>query len=123
MTRLLESIGAILLFPLFLLALSLVPDTLGGEPAEGRALFEARCITCHGRDAKGSVEAAKRLKVDPIKVDLTKEQVTRKSAASLRKLVAGGHGKMPRQDSLSPAQIRSLVKYLQSLQRSYAAKP
>ena len=94
----------------------------GKEPKEGQKLFEMRCARCHGRDAKGSMEMAMTLKLDPVLLDLTRNQVVQKPLADLVKLIASGHGKMPKQKAwLTDAQIWEVAKYLQSLQRAYAS--
>lgn len=122
MNRFLWPLALALLFPGALTLLSLIPQASGFEPPNGKKLFEARCAACHGLDAKGSSETAKRLGTDLVNLDLTREAVARKSAAALRALVSGRHGKMPRQESLKPAEIQALVKYLQSIQKTYVLK-
>ena len=122
MKRLLVPIGIGFLFPFSLMLLSMTEQSFGTEPA-GQKLFEVNCARCHGLNAKGSVPAAKSLKVDPVQLDLTRESVVEKSAKYLRKKISDGHGKMPPQRSrLSSSQIQSLVRYIQSLQKAYVFK-
>lgn len=95
---------------------------LGRDLLQGRKLYQANCASCHGINAKGSLEAAKALHVDPLKLDLTRPQVVLKPTSQLVKLISGGHGKMPKQKNwLTPAQIRSVISYMQSLQKAYAS--
>ncbi len=115
-------------FPLRLLRMSVVLAVFtsslafGRDLVQGRKLYQANCASCHGMNAKGSAQAAKALQVDPLKLDLTRPKVVLKPTAELTKLISGGHGKMPRQKTwLTPSQIRSVISYLQSLQRAYAS--
>jgi mono/diheme cytochrome c family protein len=106
-----------LLIPLLILNVS---PAFGAGGATGQNLFEDRCADCHGLDARGSVKMAKTLKVDPLQLDLTRDEIIQKTSQDLNRLISGGHGKMPKhQDLLTPKQIKSLVKYLQSLQKAY----
>jgi mono/diheme cytochrome c family protein len=95
---------------------------LGAEPSVGQRLYESRCTSCHGLDARGNPGIAQELKVDARTLDLTRNPAVRRSGSALRKLVARGHGRMPRQGELTSAQVRELVRYLRSLQREYAAR-
>ena len=122
MKRLLISIGIGFLFPFSLMLLSMTERSFGTESA-GQKLFEVNCARCHGLNAKGSAPAAKSLKVDPIQLDLTRESVVEKNAKFLKQRISDGHGKMPQQGPrLSPSQIQSLVRYIQSLQKAYVLK-
>ncbi len=110
------------LFTFSLMLLSTMERSFGAEPS-GQKLFAANCVRCHGLNAKGSMPAAKSLKVDPVQLDLTRESVVEKSAKYLREKISDGHGKMPPQGPrLSPSQIQSLVRYIQSLQKAYVLK-
>ena len=73
-------------------------------------------------NAKGSLKAAKDLKVDPLRLDLTRETVIKKTSKETEKLISSGHGKMPKQEKLTSDQIRSVLKYLQNLQSLYARR-
>lgn len=102
--------------------LCLSSPALGRDLLQGRKLYQTNCASCHGINARGSVEAARALHVDPLKLDLTRHQVVLKPTNKLAELISGGHGKMPKQKSwLTPAQIRSVISYLQSLQKAYVS--
>lgn len=102
--------------------LCLSSPALGRDLLQGRKLYQANCASCHGVNAKGATEAAKALQVDPLKLDLTRSQVVLKPTAELTRLISSGHGKMPKQKNwLTAAQIRSVISYLQSLQKAYAS--
>jgi len=104
-----------LLFPCSLFA-------AGKGLAAGQKLYDSRCARCHGLNAKGNLDSAKSLGLDPLKLDLTREVVLKKSRKDLEKLVMGGHGRMPKQEALSLDQVRSILKYLQTLQKAYVMK-
>jgi mono/diheme cytochrome c family protein len=89
---------------------------------EGQKLFSANCARCHGQNARGLASAARALKTDPARLDLTREEVLRKSGPRLENLILGGHGRMPKQEWLTQKQVRSLLKYLQTLQKAYVSK-
>jgi|GEM_PF-916947 len=86
----------------------------------GKRLYQAHCFQCHGYDGKGSKSSAASLKIDPEKLDLTSEKVVKISRKNLKKLIADGHGQMPgHKDRLSSRDIRSILQYLQTLQKAY----
>ncbi len=116
------ALATFLFLPAFFIFIIQKTQVSGQSIPSGQKLFENRCARCHGLNAAGSPEMAKTLKVDPVKLNLMKESVVRTSRARLEKLVAGGHGRMPRQEHLTPGQIRSLVKYLQNLQKAFVLK-
>jgi len=108
-----------LLFLFTLTLLFLVERSFGAETV-GQKLFSTHCLRCHGINAKGSMEAAKSLKMDPSRLDLTKEAVVQKSTQYLKQRIADGHGKMPQhRQMLTRNQIQALAQYIQSLQKAY----
>ena len=118
MKSLLSPLGYGFLFLLSLTLLSLMERSFGSE-LSGPKLFQANCLRCHGIDARGSLDAAKSLRVDPIRLDLTRESVVQKSTQYLKQRIADGHGKMPQhRQKLTLSEIRSLVQYIQSLQKA-----
>ena len=104
-----------LLFPCFLFA-------TGKDLIAGQKLYESRCARCHGLNAKGNLDSAKSLSLDPVKLNLTRETILKKSQKDLEKLILSGHGRMPKQAMLSQDQVRSVLKYLQTLQKAYVMK-
>lgn len=94
--------------------------TQANNAKEGVELYVVRCAQCHGLDAQGSAQAARILQVDPWRLDLTRDSMLQKSADDLRRLVAGGHGKMRGHPDLNKNQIQTLVQYIRALQRTYA---
>jgi cbb3-type cytochrome c oxidase subunit III len=96
-----------------------------GVPADGRELFVHHCVACHGDQGKGDGPFGLRLKqfqhVQPR--DLTDTAyLSRRSDQELFAVIdlGGGHFKKAVQmpawtQSLSPAQIRSLIAYIRSI--------
>jgi mono/diheme cytochrome c family protein len=110
-------------FLLFLSFLSFIPIAAGRDIPKGQMIFESRCASCHGLNAKGSFPMAKTLKVDPRLLDLTRIRVVHRSDSELQNLISNGHYKMPKhKEVLTPQQVQSVVKYLRSLQTSVALK-
>ncbi len=123
MIRPLQAAVVLFLLPALLILLSIPGSESKENPSPGRKLFEANCAQCHGSNGKGSMEAAKTLKIDPVQLDITRDWVIRESAKNLEKRVSDGHGKMPKQGvKFSPVEIRSLIRYIRSLQLAYALK-
>jgi mono/diheme cytochrome c family protein len=86
-------------------------------------LFEGKCAQCHDKDAKGNVKMAKILKVDPIKVDLTRAEAVSLTSDQTEAIVSKGQNKMPKFSAkLTADQIKSIVTYLKTLQAAAAAK-
>lgn len=122
MKRLTASLFIPSLFLLFLCVISIIPSANGRDMPKGQMIFEARCASCHGMNARGSYSMSKTLKVDPLVLDLTRPGIVHKSTRELQVAVSNGHYKMPRhREILTPQQIQSVVKYLRSLQTSLAS--
>jgi cytochrome c6 len=99
---------------LFLLAFSMARSE---DLASGKKLFEGKCAQCHGKDAKGNLKMAKVLKLDPISVDLTRDEAVKLSNKDKVNTVSNGKKKMPKfKGKLTDVQIQDVVKYLESLQ-------
>ncbi len=83
----------------------------------GQKLFVSKCSQCHDKDAKGNVKMAKILKVDPIKVDLTRAEAVSLTSDQTEAIVSKGQNKMPKFSAkLTADQIKSIVTYLKTLQ-------
>lgn len=94
----------------------------GDAVAPGQKLFVSKCAQCHDKDAKGNVKMAKILKVDPIKVDLTRAEAVSLTSDQTETIVANGQNKMPKFSAkLTADQIKSIVAYLKILQAAPAA--
>jgi cytochrome c6 len=76
--------------------------------AKRKALFQAKCGTCHGQDGAGSA-LGKRIQV----ADLRSSEVQSQSDADLSRIISDGRKDMPPFGSaLSKSEIDSLVAYI-----------
>lgn len=104
------AIGAMLL-----LCAGLVSAGEDAKPAvDGGALFKTKCVSCHGKDAKGNPNLAKMFKLaDPAVMNLT---ATKKTDADLAKVVLAGRNKMPAfKGKLTDEEISAVIGYVRSL--------
>lgn len=99
------------------LALAAAPALLAGkgDPEAGKAVFQKKCATCHGKDGTGNERMAQMLKVE-IR-DLGSEEVQAKSDDALRKDITEGTGKMRPVKKLSPEDVANLVAYMRTLKQ------
>ena|SRR5579872_2852994 len=99
---------------LFMASFAFAADTI---PQPGQKIFIAKCAQCHGKDAKGLPNMAKVLKVDPIIINLTRDEAVALSDEDIAKTVTAGKNKMPKfKGKLTDEQVQQVVKYLRSLQ-------
>lgn len=83
--------------------------------ADGKALFGAKCATCHAKTAKGNPNMAKMYKVDLAAMDLV-DATAKLTDADLTKIILAGKGKMPAwKDKLKDAEIAAILGYVRSL--------
>jgi cytochrome c oxidase cbb3-type subunit 3 len=83
--------------------LALTPPALA---ADGKAIFTARCTSCHAADGKGQNAMGKKFGVK----DLT---VTKLGEADIEGVVTKGRGKMtPFAGKLSPEEIKAVAAYV-----------
>lgn len=73
-----------------------------GNPAQGRTVYEARCVTCHGADLNGNSNY-------PSLVDI----ISRFGVDTVRSIVTGGKGSMPAFSAdINEADTNALMAYL-----------
>jgi len=83
---------------------------------DGKALFMAKCASCHGKDAKGNPAMVKMLKVDASLMDLTGKDAQGKSDKDLAALITAGKGKMPSyKGKLTAAEIDAVAGYIRTV--------
>lgn len=88
----------------------------GGDAAAGKAVFVAKCATCHGKDGKGNAAMAKMYKLDPEKLSLLSPEARKLTTAEQTKIIADGKEKMKGfKGKLSGADIANVVAYVRSL--------
>lgn len=103
----------------------------GASVEAGKKLFAARCAGCHGADGKGRTEAAKTLRIAP--TDLTTVDYLCRSTEGKppvppdvdveTAIDRGEHRGRPEVAGLSPVERRSLLMYVKTLARDFAADP
>ena len=88
-----------------LLALLVVAFAAAARADDAAALFQKKCVACHGKDGKGS-PAGLKLGVK----DLT---ATKLSVPELENVITNGRNKMtPNKGKLTDAEIASLASYV-----------
>lgn len=81
----------------------------------GKALFERRCVICHGASGAGDGPMGKMLKPPP--PDLSNaNHMSQKSDAELTATIKDGKNKMPAYgDKLSASEIQQVVAFIRSI--------
>ena len=80
-------------------------------PADGAALYKAKCAMCHGPDGAGKTPMGQKLNIR----DLHSPEVQKQSDAELSEVIAKGKGKMPPAKALGADQIKLVVSYIREL--------
>jgi mono/diheme cytochrome c family protein len=77
---------------------------------DGAAIFQAKCVMCHGTDGKGNGPAA--VAYTPHPANFTDPALWQKlDRAIIEKTIETGHNDMPPMDQ-NPAQVKALADYL-----------
>src|SRR5689334_309116 len=79
------------------------------DAAAGKAVFAAKCKSCHGAEGEGNTAVAKMLKVDIKPLS--------QSTADVKSVVTNGQGKMKPVTTVSGADIDNVVAYVKSLKK------
>lgn len=90
----------------------------GGDPAKGKAVYQQRCLPCHGPQGKGDGPTGKVLV--PPAADFTSAASRKKSEADLLKIIE--NGKPPTamiawKGQLSEQDIRNVLAYVTTLRK------
>lgn len=90
---------------------------------DGKKIYSAKCVTCHGKDLKGTPAMAKMLKTDIKELDLQGGEATKKTDAELTKIIADGRGKMTAfKNKLKDDEIVAVLAFVRSSQTPAASK-
>jgi len=96
--------------------LGLVPAAAtAADAAAGKAVFAAKCKTCHAEDGTGNPAIAKMMKVD-LK-PLGGAEVQKKSDAELKAAVSEGTGKMKAVAGVAGADLDNVVAAVRALKK------
>ena len=94
---------------LCLIALLCSTGAWAADAAAGKAVYDARCKSCHGADGNGNPAIAKMLKVDMKPLSAT--------TADVNKVVTTGQGKMKPVTSVTGADLDNVAAYVKSLKK------
>jgi len=88
----------------------LIPNSYGGEVDKGKALYDSKCMICHGANGKGDGPAAAALSPHP--KDFDRPQFWKGNVAQkIANTIHNGHGPMPAFD-LSDDEIKAITDYM-----------
>jgi len=85
-----------------------------GAAADGKAVYDTKCKSCHAADGTGNPAIAKMMKVTMR--PLGGADVQAQSDADLNAAITNGKGKMPKQ-TVTPAQATDLVAFIRTLKK------
>lgn len=82
-----------------------------GDPKRGEALYQAKCLSCHGADARGGVG-----------VNLQDRALLYRTA-DVAKTLREGRGNMPPQAGITNAEVAEIVAHLRTINTAPARAP
>jgi mono/diheme cytochrome c family protein len=95
------------------LAVALAASAAHAGDADGKAVYEQHCATCHGADGTGSPTMKSAFGAE---LNIAKPEIAGKKDEELAKVITEGKGKMPAAGkSLSPADKQAVIAYVKSL--------
>lgn len=109
-----------LLIPALILSIGLVlliaPAVFaGGNTEAGKAVYDKKCATCHGKEGEGNAKMAAMLKVE-IR-HLGSKEVQGKTDEQLRKESTEGTGKMKPVKGLTDEEVTNLLAHLRTIKQ------
>ena len=79
-----------------------------GAAADGKAVYDQKCKSCHGADGKGNPAIAKMMKVEL-------KPLGAESAEDIKEAISKGHGKMKPVNGVSAKQADDVAAYIHTL--------
>lgn len=105
-----KDVGAVVLTAALLAGVWLFTSPAKADVASAEATYKAKCAMCHGADGKGK-EAMKTK-------DFASEEIQKMSDAELAAVITDGKPpRMPAYKSMTPDQVKDLVKYIRSFKK------
>lgn len=86
---------------------------LGVEPEAGKAVYDKKCASCHGKTGEGNPAIAKALKVELRHLD--SKEVQAQSDAEWRKVITEGTAKKKPVKGLTEEDLTLVLAYLRTL--------
>lgn len=109
--------GVVTVLAVFFLTIPRHAAAQSGSAAEGKALFEKNCASCHGPDGSGNTTVGKAVGAK----DLRSAEAKNLADTEIHTQIDQGKGNMPPFGStLTKAQIDSLIPYIRELQKKAA---
>jgi len=99
-------------------SISHLVSAAGGDPAKGKATFQAKCVTCHGAEGKGDGPVGKALK--PPAGNFTSAESKKKSADELRNIIENGVPKTSMvawKKQLNETELQDVLAYVLTLRK------
>ncbi len=87
-----------------------------GDLDAGKAVFAAKCKTCHGSQGEGNAAIGKVLKAEI--PDLRSKNIQSITDDQLKNIITGGTGKMKPVTGLSDKQVDDVIVFVRSLAKS-----
>ena len=89
-----------------------------GDAAKGKAIFQSKCVTCHGPEGKGDGPLGKKLK--PPAGDFTSAESKKKPEAELLEVIQNGKPKTSMvawSKQLNEAEMQDVLAYVLTLRK------
>lgn len=89
--------------------------TAKGDADAGKAVYDKKCATCHGKDGEAKEAMAKMFKVEM--KHLGDKEIQALSDADITKIINEGHGKMKPVKGLSDSDVANVITYVRTLKK------
>ncbi|HWP59835.1 MAG TPA: cytochrome c [Candidatus Acidoferrales bacterium] len=90
-----------------------VSPAVAADAKAGKAIYEKRCLSCHGADGRGNPAMIKAMGEKGL--NLTAKEVAGAKDDELMKVIVEGRGKMPATKGLTKDEAKQVLEYTRSL--------